>query len=126
MSSVPVKFIEVDTVINLDLSGGIVGYNADENGCVSFLLGWAVSRSEAEENIEKIKREADWLTLRVSKVPEALRAVRHYEYLRLEFTDKVEIPDWMYDLDIEELEIKGKVSPALKEKLRDHFDVHFR
>ena len=126
MSSVPVKFIEVDTVINLDLSGGIVGYNADENGCVSFLLGWAVSRSEAEENIEKIKREADWLTLRVSKVPEALRAVRHYEYLRLEFTGKVEIPDWMYDLDIEELEIKGKVSPALKEKLRDHFDVHFR
>ena len=50
MSSVPVKYIEPNTVINLELSSGIVGYKADENGCVSFQLGWAVSRSEAEED----------------------------------------------------------------------------
>lgn len=50
MSSVPVKYIEPNTVINLELSSGIVGYKADENGCVSFQLGWAVSKSEAEED----------------------------------------------------------------------------
>ena len=133
MSSVPVKYIEVDpetgqviATIPLELSGGIAGYMADENDCVSFQLGWSVNRAEADENLKKIMEQADWLTLRVSKVPEELRAVQHYEFLRLDFTGKVEIPDWMYDLDIEELEINGDVSPALKKKLRERFDVRFR
>ena len=133
MSSVPVKYIEVDpetgqviATIPLELSGGIAGYMADENDCVSFQLGWSVNRAEADENLKKIMEQADWLTLRVSKVPEELRAVQHFEFLRLDFTGKVEIPDWMYDLDIEELEINGDVSPALKKKLRERFDVRFR
>jgi len=128
MASVPVKYIEVDpatgqviAIIPLELSGGIAGYMADENNCVSFQLGWAVKRSEAEENLEKIQKEADWLTLRVSKVPEELRTVQHYGFLELQFTDKVEIPDWMDDLDIDHLYIKGKVSAKQKKELKSRF-----
>ena len=126
--SVPVKYIEVDTLtgkplrtIPLELSGGIVGYMADENDCVSFQLGWAVDESEAEENLRKIKQMASWLVLRVDKVPEELRSVKHYEMLELRFTDKVEIPDWMDSLEIDRLIINGKVSADQKKQLKRRF-----
>jgi len=128
MASAPVKYIEVDTLsgqviatINLDLSGGIVGYKADEIGCVSFQIGWTVKNSEAEEKMEQLKKQADWVTLRVTKVPEELRAVQHFGRLELRFVDKVEIPDWMYDLDIEKLIIRGRVSADQKKKLKRRF-----
>ena len=128
MASVPVKYIEVDPLtgkplktIPLELSGGIVGYMADENDCVSFQLGWAVDESEAEENLRKIKEMDGWLTLRVDKVPEELRAVKHYDMLELRFTDKVEIPDWMESLEIDRLIINGKVSADQKKQLKRRF-----
>ena len=128
MASVPVKYIEVDTLtgkplrtIPLELSGGIVGYMADENDCVSFQLGWAVDESEAEENLRKIKQMASWLVLRVDKVPEELRSVKHYDMLELRFTDKVEIPDWMDSLEIDRLIINGKVSADQKKELKRRF-----
>ena len=135
MASAPVKYIEVDTLtgqviatIPLRLSGGIAGYAADENDCVSFKLAWTVNLSEAQETIETIKQQEGWLTLRVTKVPEELRAVQHYNYLELEFIDKVEIPDWMYDLDIDRLIIEGKVSADQKKELKRRFKnrIEFR
>ena len=136
MSSVPVKYIEVDTLtgqvlqtIPLEMTGGIAGYMADENNCVSFPLGWAVNRSEAEKNIERLeKQSSSWVTLRVSKVPEELRSVKHYDWLELEFIDKVEIPEWMYDLEIDNLTIKGKVSAEQKKELKRRFGdrIQFR
>ena len=131
MSSVPVKYIEVDTLtgqvlqtIPLEMTGGIAGYMADENNCVSFPLGWAVNRSEAEKNIERLEKQSSWVTLRVSKVPEELRSVKHYDWLELQFIDKVEIPEWMYDLEIDNLTIKGKVSAEQKKELKRRFKGH--
>ena len=128
MASVPVKYIEVDTLtghviatIPLELSGGIAGYMSDENDCVSFQLGWAVNKSAAEDNLEKFKQMASWLTLRVDKVPEELRAVQHYGMLELRFNDKVEIPDWMDNMDIDRLIINGKVSADQKKDLKRRF-----
>ncbi|MCQ2069173.1 MAG: DUF4419 domain-containing protein [Bacteroidaceae bacterium] len=128
MASAPVKYIEVDTltgqviaVIPLELTGGIAGYMADENDCVSFQLGWAVNESEADENLKKFKQMAGWLVLRVDKVPEELRSVNHYDRLELRFTDKVEIPDWMDSMDIGHLVINGKVSADQKKELKRRF-----
>ena len=135
MASVPVKYIEVDTLtgqvlqtIPLEMTGGIAGYMADENNCVSFPLGWAVNRSEAEKNIERLEKQSSWVTLRVSKVPEELRSVKHYDWLELQFIDKVEIPEWMYDLEIDNLTIKGKVSAEQKKELKRRFGdrIQFR
>jgi hypothetical protein len=106
----------------LELTGGIAGYMADENNCVSFQLGWAVNESEADENIEMFKKMSrGWLTLRVKEVPEELRAVEHYNYLELQFTDKVEIPDWMDGMDIDKLIIQGKLSADQKKELQRRF-----
>ncbi len=128
MASAPVKYIEVDTItgkviatIPLELSGGIAGYMADENDCVSFQLGWTVNESEADENLKKFKQMAGWLVLRVDKVPEELRSVNHYDRLELRFTDKVEIPDWMDSMDIGHLVINGKVSADQKKELKRRF-----
>ena len=131
MSSVPVKYIEVDTLtgqvlktIPLEMTGGIAGYMADENDCVSFQLGWAVNRSEAEKNVERLEKQSSWVTLRVSKVPEELRSVKHYDWLELQFTNKVEIPEWMYDLEIDNLTIKGKISAEQKKELKRRIKGH--
>ena len=129
MSSVPVKYIEVDpstgqviATIPLELTGGIAGYMADETNCVSFQLGWAVNESEADENIEMFqKMSRGWVTLRVKQVPEELRAVEHYNMLELQFTDKVEIPDWMDGMSIDKLVIRGKVSAEQKKELQRRF-----
>ena len=136
MSSVPVKYIEVDTLtgqvlqtIPLEMTGGIAGYMADENNCVSFPLGWAVNRSEAEKNIERLeKQSSSWVTLRVSKVPEELRAVKHYDWLELQFIDKVEIPEWMDTMDIEDLVVKGRKSIGQRKDLKRRFGdrIQFR
>jgi len=50
-----------------------------------------------------------------------LRAVQHYGMLELRFTDKVEIPDWMDNMDIDRLIINGKVSADQKKDLKRRF-----
>ena len=129
MTSVPVKYIEVDSIsgeiieqINLKLSGGIAGYMSDDKNCVSFQLGWTVNKSDEDEAIEKLKQQSDnVIRLRVTKVPEELRAVRHYHSLELRFTDEVDIPDWMDDMDIGSLIIQGKMSADQKKILKRRF-----
>ena len=128
MSSVPVKYIETDpatgqviATIPLDLSGGIVGFMADENDCVSFHLGWAVNITEDDKNLERINNAGGWVHLRVSKVPEALRAIKHFDMLELTFTNKVEIPDWLYRMDIDHLIIRGDISKNDRKKMENRF-----
>ena len=128
MASVPVKYIEVDpqtgriiNTITLEMTGGIAGYMADENDCVSFHLGWTVDESEADRNMKMLNDADGWVELEISKVPEELKAVEHYDVLELRFKDKVEIPDWFYDMDIDQLIIRGKVSSAQKKKLEERF-----
>ena len=132
MASVPAKYIEVDSLngeviktIDLKISGGITGYTADEKkGTVSFHLGWAVNRSDSDETIEKLKQEAPYeVKLRISKVPEELQAVKHYRKLELRFTEKVEIPDWMDDMDITELLVEGKLTADEKKDLERRFGM---
>lgn len=128
ISSVPVKYIETDpatgqviATIPLDLSGGIVGFMADENDCVSFHLGWAVNITEDDKNLERINNAGGWVYLRVSKVPEALRAIKHFDMLDLTFSDKVEIPDWLYRMDIDHLIIRGDISKNDRKKMENRF-----
>lgn len=129
MASVPVKYIEVDSLsgqvnrtIPLKLSGGIAGYMTDDNDCVSFHIGWAVNLSDEYENIQRLEKEAPYdIKLRVSKVPEELRAVRHYNRLELQFTDKVEVPAWMDSLEIERLVIHGSLSLDEQSELKKRF-----
>lgn len=128
MSSVPVKYIEVDpqtgqviNTISLEMTGGIAGFMADENDCVSFHLGWTVDESEADRNMKMLNDADGWVDLEISKVPEELQAVEHYDVLELRFKDKVDIPDWFYDMDIDQLIIRGKVSSAQKKKLEERF-----
>ena len=128
MASVPVKYIEVDpqtgriiNTITLEMTGGIAGFMADENDCVSFHLGWTVDESEADRNMKMFSEADGWVTLEISKVPEELKAVEHYDLLELRFKDKVEIPEWFYQIDIDQLIIRGKVSSAQKKKLEERF-----
>ncbi len=132
MASAPALYLEVDPVtgniiesVNLKLSGGIAGYVSDTATCgISFQIGWAVQKADGYELADKLKNHSGALDLRVTKVPEELRAVPHFDNLRLRFTGKVVIPDWMDDMDIQFLHVQGELSDAEKLDLKNRFHGH--
>lgn len=129
MASVPALYLEVDPnsgdiieSVNLKLSGGIAGYVADTATCgISFQIGWAVQKADGYELAENLKNHTGALDLRISKVPDELRAIPHFDNLRLRFTGKVEIPEWMDDMDIQYLQVQGELSPDEKKALTKRF-----
>ena len=135
MASVPVRYIEIDSIsgrsdniVNLKFSGGIVGYVADkETDCISFPLGWYVSRSDEDNNLQIMERSADsGIELRVSEVPEILRRIRHIRYLTLHFTGEVVIPEWMDNMYIGWLVIDGSMSDKTRMSLKSRFRDRIR
>ena len=130
MASVPVKYVEVnpqnaqiDNVVNLKCSGGIVGFTADpETGCISFPVGWAVSKSDDDSMEERFQKNSSYLSLRVKQMPELLRSVSEYGTLMLELVGDVAIPEWFYDLKIEQhLVITGKLPADVRKRLNERF-----
>ena len=55
------------------------------------------------------------------RVPEFLSKLPHVKKLRLEFTDEVELPEWFYNLQIDELTIAGEMSKELQDSIKKHF-----
>lgn len=132
MASVPALYLVLNPVtgniiesVNLKLSGGIAGYVSDTATCgISFQIGWAVQRADGYELADKLKNHSGTLDLRVAKVPEELRAIPHFDNLRLRFTGKVVIPEWMDDMDIQFLHVQGELSDAEKLDLKNRFHGH--
>ncbi len=130
MASVPALYLELDPVtgniiesVNLKLSGGIAGYVSDTATCgISFQIGWAVQKADGYELADKLKNHSGTLDLRVAKVPEELRAIPHFDNLRLRFTGKVVIPEWMDDMDIQFLQVQGELSDAEIKDLERRFE----
>ena len=75
------------------------------------------------EKLKKIDQENDFfgIELRVNKVPEILAKLPHIKRLTLNFTDEVEIPEWFYDLKIDNLKIEGEMSDEQEANIRKHF-----
>jgi hypothetical protein len=57
----------------------------------------------------------------VNKVPEHLSLLPHIKKLTLHFTNEVSLPDWFYNLQIDNLTIKGKISDKLEDAIWERF-----
>lgn len=107
----------------MELWAGFIGAEDDTiNNMLTPKIGWFVySVPNNDDELVKELKDRRTIELRVQEVPEVLSRLEHISYLTLEFTDKVVIPEWFYNLSIDNLTIQGKISKKDKAKLLEHF-----
>ena len=109
----------------MELWAGFIG--AEEDTIANMLtpkIGWLVRVAESDDDmLENLKKKNDnWgIELRVKEVPEILARLEHIKYLNLYFTDEVILPEWFYNLTIENLIIDGKITEDVKAQILEHF-----
>lgn len=131
---VPFKFVQHfpngdENVFNMELCSGFVGVEEDPiDHALCPKIGWMVSeKPSVEENIEWLNRRLDYCRkIRVKKVPEILREMKHIRTLNLTFIDDVVLPDWMDELEIEDFTIIGRMTKETKAMIKKRFpNVNF-
>lgn len=111
----------------MELVAGYIGAEVDtKTHALTPKMGWMVRQTEDDEKIvEKLKEMAkdsfDGIDLRVNRVPEHLSQLKHIKKLTLSFTGKVVLPEWMDKIQIDELRVKGKLSPDEMDALGKRF-----
>ncbi len=105
------------TDIPMQLVAGFIGTDVDTlTHALTPKMGWVVRQMEGSDSIVKRLERMDsedsfyGIELRVNKVPEHLAQLPHIKKLRLYFTDKVELPEWFYRLQIDNLRIDGEMT----------------
>lgn len=103
----------------MQLYSGFVGIDVDSvTSALRPKIGWLVKQKE-----EDLFRtfDTDCIELRVNKVPEALRNIPHINNLRLYFTGRIELPDWMDSMQIDWIDVIGEITNEEKKELRKRF-----
>ena len=129
--SVPFILRKYDTLGNLieetkmKMTAGMIGVSEDRDTyALTPKFGWFISRDDSEKNmLNKFKEEAEYgeIYLKVEKVPETLKELTHINILRLDFTDKVEIPEWMDLITIDNFFISGILTRNDKDTITKRF-----
>lgn len=129
--SVPFILRKYDTLGNLieetkmKMTAGMIGVSEDRDTyALTPKFGWFISRDDSEKNmLNKFKEEAEYgeIYLKVEKVPETLKELTHINILRLDFTDKVELPEWMDHITIDNFFISGILTRNDKDTITKRF-----
>jgi hypothetical protein len=116
------------TDIPMQLVAGFIGTEVDTlTHALTPKMGWVVRQMEGSDSIvkrlQKMDSEASFfgIELRVNKVPEHLAQLPHIKRLTLYFTDKVELPEWFYGLQIDNLRIDGEMTDEQEAAIWEHF-----
>ena len=112
----------------LQLIAGFIGTEVDTlTHALKPKMGWVVRQMESSDNmakrLEKMDSESSLsgIELRVNKMPEPLSLLPHIRRLTLYFTDKVELPEWFYNLQIDNLKITGEMTDEQEAAIKEHF-----
>lgn len=110
---------------HLEMTAGFFGVKEEpETYELSPVMGWVISKADSEQDIHvAIENEVNryGLSMRISKVPEALRSFKHIESLELEFAGPVNLPSWMDEIDIERINIRGKLTKEEQSAIKKRF-----
>ncbi len=116
------------TDIPMQLVAGFIGTEVDTlTHALTPKMGWVVRQMEGSDSIVKRLQKMDsedsfyGIELRVNKVPEHLAQLPHIKRLTLYFTDKVELPEWFYGLQIDNLRIDGEMTDEQEAAIWEHF-----
>ena len=132
MVRTPFKYQVIDPTTGMLLNewpmefwAGFIGAQEDkQTNMVTPKIGWMVRVTETdEETLNQLKKLNDKgeINLRVKEVPEVLRQLKRIETLKLEFIDEVTLPDWFFRVKFERLDIRGKMSEKLRERLKERW-----
>lgn len=106
----------------MELWAGFIGAQEDrETNMVTPKIGWMVRVKESDqETLKQMKKlnDSGEINLRVKEVPEVLKQLKRIKRLELEFTGEVTLPEWFYDVKIEQLDIRGKMSEKTRMMLK--------
>ena len=112
----------------LQLVAGFIGTEVDrQTHTLTPKMGWVVRQMKGKEDIVKRLEQMDsessfmGIELRVKEVPEHLSLLPHIRRLTLLFTSDVVLPEWFYNLQIDNLTIEGKMSDEQEAAIKAHF-----
>ena len=113
----------------LQLVAGFIGADVDlKTGAMKPKMGWVVRQMEGSDSIVKRLQKMDsgdglfsGIELRVNKVPEHLAQLPYIKKLTLYFTNEVELPDWFYNLQIDNLTIYGEIKKVTEDAIWKSF-----
>ena len=109
----------------LEFTAGFFGVHEDRNTFeLTPVMGWAISKAESNQDIlNALGKEASryGLSMRISKVPEALRSFKRIESLELRFAGPVELPSWLDEIDIDRITIRGKLTEDEQKSIEKRF-----
>ena len=132
MVRTPFKYLVIDSISGkvisetpMELWAGFVGAQEnEETNMVVPKIGWMVRVTETdEETLNQMKKLNDKgeINLRVKEVPEVLKKLKRIDNLKLEFIDEVTLPDWFFNVKFNRLDIRGKMSEKLRERLKERW-----
>lgn len=112
----------------LQLVAGFIGADVDlKTRAMKPKMGWIVRQMEGNDSIVKRLQEMDGesslfgIHLRVNKVPEHLAQLPHIKKLILSFTNEVELPEWFFNLQIDNLTIYGEIKEEMENAIWKSF-----
>ncbi len=118
---------EVAETIEMEFWAGFFGWEQNASDySIKPHIGWLVKQgTQADLNIAALKRmnrpNSFGIELVVDEVPEVLKEFDHIYALVLTFTKTSDLPDWLRDIQIDYLELKGKVSATDRVKAQTWF-----
>ena len=128
---VPFKYVIEDPqrvvlkTYDMEMIAGFVGVEEDKQTyALTPKIGWVVRRGNEEEDaiakITNITRQ-DYYILPAEEVMPILQKIKHAEYLQLSFKGKVELPDWMDDMQIDHFTIYNDITADEEKALKKRF-----
>ncbi len=112
----------------LQLVAGFIGADVDlKTRAMKPKMGWVVRQMEGNDSIVKRLQKMDGesslfgIELRVNKVPEHLAQLPHIKKLTLIFANEVVLPDWFYNLQIDNLTIYGEIKKVTEDAIWKSF-----
>ncbi|MBO4564471.1 MAG: DUF4419 domain-containing protein [Bacteroidaceae bacterium] len=128
---VPFKYVienrigEVLKTYDMEMIAGFVGVEEDsQTYALTPKIGWVVRRGNEEEDaiarIIGMTNESHYI-LPAEEVMPILQKIKHAKYLQLSFEGKVELPDWMDDMQIDHFTIYNDISTKEEEALKKRF-----
>lgn len=109
----------------IEMIAGFVGAREDSiTKAITPCIGWIIRKDNNEEialKSLKTQNEQDGIDIEIDEVPEMLKQIPHIKRLTLRFKNNIVLPEWMDEMQIDELSVWGEISNKDKEKLQKRF-----
>lgn len=128
MAEADVRFVEIyedgsSMEKTIELYGGFIGLEQNpENYALTPKIGWGVRKKidEEAENLTQMNEQIRYegrVALKVKEIPEVLNKMDTIPMLNLRFMDGVHFPEWMKNVRIGQLSVRGEITLEERNKL---------